>query len=1307
MEKFKYICSKRVNSKIMNGIKTRLRPLGIYKENVRSYYIVRYKDEEEHVRMLPYQMTPGRELPKELNCLVVGQGASRRILQDFTYNVREIYEVGGVYPFVIKDRMSSYYSVLDPNGFIFWITEFSDKTLASGQSVRARVLSIDGVRIRLALVEDRKEAPRIKFVDFARLRKDLDAGGDDVDRLEKMVNADPSMSDVLSLYQDGNGLWLLRTVEHLDALLLGGAGREGRDYVSVFRSLCIYILEESDILKDLDADERTSWIRRLTLITQHAEDYRTAYAIMDGGDARGYISQQLDRLRESEYLYQPERRFRVMMCILNLDEGLMAEMMDRFFDIILQGNKAHWQAEPFRTAFVNLLEIFISENRQKAVRSKSGALIEKMVRAIAIQQLLSTNDDDIDRRLNRATYFRLLSYRHRSNAVEILGHAFTSLFIPFDGKLEYDWKDVRSLDSLYFDAAYNTRRHTLNNASAYHGDHLTMAVDSSGVTIRPDEGRPEPVSLNNLVSWQNLRILSGNAPKYKLKNTGRVETVRRYWREVIEALWKKAPVRRAVRITPSKGDIVPIRVIDINDQGSALYCEVVDERYEGKGWLPMQDTVSYLQADKDNLGLFRDDSGEPYVFEAEVVDDGEDLLKFSLRRTVSDYFDVNYDTGTRVDCTVRATCVDRDLGPCYVGITADGASCLVVREKGLVLTEGSYVEATVRCGTERGQYICDYTAPSGNRFYITEAFRRLLSNLQVLPEQDAEEQVAEEPVSRDSMAEVIGILDRLSAIDDSRVHAYSYLCVAEILCRMMDDGVAVDYYRKRQSLVAAFEEYETNGYVDGGRLSALIASIGEDLVENDFLVNDSITKFRILDALKHRENVDRLFAIREKAISPSVQNAADLAVSLLLTERFELPNVERQLLDRINTEIGVTVRTSKLRDWGIETQSVEFKSSIVYPAGQKHMLPSPAMQGAVIMQTICGFLNSDEGGTLYLGINKSGGACGVDGDLTYLGTDQDGYGRYLHNMVNRELGTIANQCCTDSEWIDDGGYQIYAVHIRPCPDLVAFRGQYWIRQDTEKRILGSDDVARYREMHERAYAKYAEGHPETQEAEAPATAEVPAAVPVDTIGEKEVSSSSERILTSAWRPNVTDPWNEDSLVETAAFIHFLPNWKFKVTDEGIYDPTELSLAVKTREADGYLAIAYRSGNILAVGMQEILDKTRNRKNARCQNEEPLFACPAAKDDEVMTVWKNTQGELLARVDGLDELKTHHCFGSMTDSGAIVHDTKFDSLVACEIVPAEKLRMFQKYRNSGTRLGQKLRSPDLHLIREQLQLDIRG
>ena len=103
-------------------------------------------------------------------------------------------------------------------------------------------------------------------------------------------------------------------------------------------------------------------------------------------------------------------------------------------------------------------------------------------------------------------------------------------------------------------------------------------------------------------------------------------------------------------------------------------------------------------------------------------------------------------------------------------------------------------------------------------------------------------------------------------------------------------------------------------------------------------------------------------------------------------------------------------------EFGEETDKIEFKSTIIYPAGATS--PDIDTQMRIILRTIAGFMNA-QGGTLYIGVNNNGDAVGIEQDYPLLNSsikdkytyleDKDGYeNKKMYVWIDAVLGYLTN-----------------------------------------------------------------------------------------------------------------------------------------------------------------------------------------------------------------------------------------------------------------------------------------------------------
>jgi len=100
---------------------------------------------------------------------------------------------------------------------------------------------------------------------------------------------------------------------------------------------------------------------------------------------------------------------------------------------------------------------------------------------------------------------------------------------------------------------------------------------------------------------------------------------------------------------------------------------------------------------------------------------------------------------------------------------------------------------------------------------------------------------------------------------------------------------------------------------------------------------------------------------------------------------------------------------------GSEGESLEFKSTIIYPAGS--IESDIDQQMMIICKTIAGFMNKS-GGVLYIGVNDAGRVSGISQDFYHLNSskivshnysqNKDGYELKIRDSVKYLLGNTAN-----------------------------------------------------------------------------------------------------------------------------------------------------------------------------------------------------------------------------------------------------------------------------------------------------------
>ena len=168
----------------------------------------------------------------------------------------------------------------------------------------------------------------------------------------------------------------------------------------------------------------------------------------------------------------------------------------------------------------------------------------------------------------------------------------------------------------------------------------------------------------------------------------------------------------------------------------------------------------------------------------------------------------------------------------------------------------------------------------------------------------------------------------------------------------------------------------------------------------------------------------------------------------------------RDIVDDTKTPIASKCSTNSTFTYGIETNTVEFKQSLVYHPKHKD---EPAAQIYNIMRSISGFMNRD-GGIVYMGVKDDGSVHGIHNDFDRLNEDGgynypknwDGWARKVLDSVRKYLGSHAAGLIDIVK--EDHGYKtVGKIVITPSKKpIYVNNSQLYCRQCNETVLLKGD-----------------------------------------------------------------------------------------------------------------------------------------------------------------------------------------------------------------------------------------------------------
>lgn len=265
----------------------------------------------------------------------------------------------------------------------------------------------------------------------------------------------------------------------------------------------------------------------------------------------------------------------------------------------------------------------------------------------------------------------------------------------------------------------------------------------------------------------------------------------------------------------------------------------------------------------------------------------------------------------------------------------------------------------------------------------------------------------------------------------------------------IDENTKSTYLRLRDSASMQHRFYctdeEVKAYKSGDEIEVVVTGIrGND--HRAFLVMKSAT--------------------REQAEASEVSPQAQSAVHVLTMTPTTATKPETPSRPAAKEE---EEKTTLYYDGPDEGNKIEWKSSIVYPAGK--VQPDMDKQLSVIARTVCGFLNRD-GGQLFIGLADNRRIIGIEGEYANLYSEaltrsyqknQDGYEQALRDALREKRGNYTVSQCVDISFVQlVPQCTLCVVEVKPASIPVFFAGlSVYVRSGNMTTLLRNEEITRF------------------------------------------------------------------------------------------------------------------------------------------------------------------------------------------------------------------------------------------------------
>ncbi len=1298
------------------------------------------------VRVDKFKFQYDQPLPETLSCRVKGYDGDKPVLmQNTAAIVSEFYaeanQRGQEFSFRVVRQPSPehpYYRLEDENGLLFKLHD-RKSVLVNGQMVKCRFERLDSTGFSVRRSSTDTNLPMLYI-------KDITSGANihnffPAREVEDMLYNTPELEQAAKEYSEGNPSWVLSAVRAIDSHLaewfvegvrgvLMPRDKEWLERVSqmlrAYKQVSLFLLEGSTFLRRLALSERKQLQMVLGEQIDRIEIYTKALYTICSGEQKKYINRVLHNLKQSGYLYRPHVQLAVMMTLFRVVPTLVNSSLRNIFDTLMEWSPETWTAEPFRRAFVDQLEFYINDAAAKVdtfeqpTSDAQTQTLENVLTAIAIHHALLRSTDRMDTRLNMTRFYRFLSVLRPAKAEVLLRKSFLT-FMGVDLPVDFNWNDIKEPTMMMTRAAVDLPARAVIPEDAdrfFTAGKVLVEIGSYGIEIRrTDEPTAQNCLPNSMISWPETKIFIN--PGYSLtpSKLRQIEKHREFWAAVEDKLLgEKAatvPTRDSKKMLPDINDVVTIVIdrIGQDENGYLFTCHVDEPYFEGDGLISGKELISY-NIRSVSAGTFRHNDGSPMRLKARVIDiDDNDKLIFSmLEFGKSKAIEMGDEPGP-----ARAV-ITKDNGATYSAISERGYGLFINHNSELPpMRPGSvvlYDDVHYNGYNDSLTGTCIEGPLDGERVENSTCVRNMLLAMAEPKDDETNMDSAavddDDPMTTEDMVQVIELLRyQAAALRNNLIGAFDTLSLAYLLARIIRHDELSQVIRAQIRAVELYQSFDKNRQIFSADIDAMLA-----LAPENPLIQRHARRLQIVAALGNSDANAMLW----KLAGPDTANEPYREMAQMALSYNLLYDVNRddpaaaQIKENIARALNDSTEQTELKYYGSESQYVEFKSSLVYPAAKGRRgisAADPDKQEFEILHIIAGMLNTT-GGTLYIGVGDDHYERGLSEDLRYYEmapADKtvisrrnirsiDNLANHLQQLIDSRfsIGKLAGEYAKTG--IDDDSTKgVITVKVLPCPHVVYLGGELFARHGSktepytdprEIETFVAEREAMYRNLTQASAPKPAKTDAPALDAPAPAEAKpkkkasAAAADPAPAATETFVAEQAEgKIATSLTRHNVLHDYEDpDHYVEPEFYLRFTGNNEYVVTrDEWNFvdAPDELVLAIRSDEIDGYLLIVYEGEYAVKVPIREIMAKTLDTPHSFNSEHKIVFAAPCTDADALYCVLLNSKQSVMERLTPVTEIEQ----GSASSAPARILDSDVAQSTLWTVVPEDKKVQFSQ------------------------------
>ena len=1007
----------------------------VSKEYGRVCFIIPNPASATPFRIKPFEFQVNK-IPERLVCIYRG---GDRFEQDQNSVVPELYTVGQEYRFRVmrQDSGSGTYSLRDDvNGLTFFPVDLGTKRFKRFERIVCRVISTDDGWLKLEPVATRESARKgFTFDDFmalpqARPFARLRVG-------DSMGNV-PILAEAARMLENGDSNWAVTALQIIAMNVpqwLAKAPERRAPWLQRFIDVAVALIESSDYIARFPPEQRYFCRRQLSELVRGFEDYQRACALIAEGTDEAAVKNTLATLRSSGWLYEPERKMRLMMAIFTLRNSYAHTYIGEIFSIIRSRHDDEGFMHLFKRGFITMLSIYIN-NESKLLDPQNRQALRDLIMALATELLLTADLEYEPWNQHRGLLYTCAIMLLKRPDSPLPRKALECYADRYDWPLEFTWRDLDDINLLCYNRLLTDiapHPAALKEVAVFDGDKASIIVGARGLNLVPAITSRSTKTALTYPAFGDFPVnVQLNARlSEKISADASPELQRPMWIEAERMLFdpEKYPAHKAneknkpvnVKTFPDVGDEVTIRIVrQDSDIIHIFHCEITDDLHVGRGTITTRDIVAYPV--KAFVSTFQKD-GKPLLLKAVVTEtDGEGNCRFSMRSAITALSAAlareDRDSGEDIPAIITEDGPDKfwavsNYGyPVMIYKDGDQYADMTIRNNDavyLAITKVSYYAKT------DGLFINGRIESVDEERCREDNYRYVESCLQYILEEHAKGLTYDGPATSDeeaaddnealltddtqriympagspsAIAQLINVMVAAGS-EGNIARDYGLLQLSRLIAEIGGDIYRASFLEAKTELLEALARFAANGRLDPSAVEK-IEKRCRRFANDDGDLALRLTVISLLGCLDEPMTSPQLIetATATDAVGAPLNTTparlARLVLAYNMLRGLKLNASRGQILngiyDLLNLPRLSDVDTTRLNVR--EDQHHEFKQSLIFPADNK-MLPDEKRQAREIMEVICGMLNTHDGGTIYLGVNNLGVPVGLNADFVYL-----------------------------------------------------------------------------------------------------------------------------------------------------------------------------------------------------------------------------------------------------------------------------------------------------------------------------------